>query len=76
MSVVPIFLVHIKAMPNPSESESETIYDKLPVDCWSIIEDILHFDISEYNDTIKLEMRPSKAFICYGDGRLSPCLTQ
>ena len=75
-SVVPLFTVLIKAMPNPSNADSNGIYKELPVDLWNLIGDMLHFDILEHNDSIKLEMKPCRAFICYGDGRVSPCLTQ
>ena len=60
-------------MSNPSEN---AIYNKLPHELWNIIADILHFDISPSEDSLILELRPCSAFIYYGDGRVSPCMTQ
>ena len=52
------------------------IYNILPPELWPIIGEFLHFYVIPTTDSIKLELMPSKAFICYGDGRVSPCLTQ
>ena len=63
-------------MSNPAEIYANSIYDKLPVDLWNIVADILHFDISPSHDSLILELRPCRAFIYYGDGRVSPCVAQ
>ena len=63
-------------MSNPAQLNRNQIYDKLPIDIWSIIEDILHFDILPTEDSLILELRRCRAFIYYGDGRVSPCIAQ
>ena len=57
-------------MSYPTEN---AIYNELPQELWNIVADILHFDISPTEDSLKLDLRPCVAFIYYGNGRVSPC---
>ena len=47
-----------------------------PPEIWTIIGDCLHHNVEEYGDSIELVMKPAVAWTYYGDGRVSPCLTQ
>ena len=51
------------------------VYNLFPANVWRIVEEMLHFDIVPIDDTIELQLKPCAAFICYGDGRVSPCIT-